>query len=86
MQDESKKAEDQKSAFLNRLQAADTTKQSLEQKMSEMIKIRAQLEAQIAADKQRSEDSVTRLETEIESLKARLMEKCQSQVREKCRL
>ena len=81
LQDESKKAEEQKSSFINRLQAADTTKHSLEEKIAELTKINTQLEVQMATDKQKSEDKVSHLEAEIESLKEKLVEKCQKQVR-----
>ena len=81
LQDESKKAEEQKSSFINQLQAADMTKRSLEEKIAELTKLNTHLEVQMATEKQKLEDKVGHLEAEIESLKEKLMEKCQKQVR-----
>ena len=80
LQSESKKAEDQKSSFISKLQAADTTKQAMEQRIAELTKVNTQLEVQMTADRQRAEDNVNRLEAEIEGLKERLQDKCQKQV------
>ena len=74
LQDESKKAEDQKCSFISRLQAADTTKHSLEEKLVEMTKRNTQLEVQVATVMQKSE-------ADIERLKERLTETSQKQVR-----
>lgn len=81
LQDESKKAEEQKSSFINQLQVADMTKHSLEEKIAELTKLNTQLEVQMATEKQKLEDKVSGLEAEIESLKEKLVEKCQKQVR-----
>ena len=83
LQDESKRAEEQKSTFISRLQVADTTKQGLEQKVSDLIRTKSQLEAQLATEKRNCEDSIGRLEMEIDNLKKRLLEKCDAQVRTK---
>ena len=81
LQDESKKAEEQKCSFINQLQAADMTKHSLKEKIAELTKLNTQLEVQMATEKQKLEDKVSCLEAEIESLKEKLVEKCQKQVR-----
>ena len=83
LQDESKKAEDQKNTFVSRLQAADASKTNLEVKMSELMKVNSDLQVQMAADKRKMDDVVSQLEGEVESLKKQLEERDQKQVRQR---
>ena len=102
LQEESHKAQVQKSEALSRLQTVDSSKQGLEEKVTELQRTNTQLQVclpsqeyvsifhtkqwfmcvqvELAGERHRAEDQVSRLEVELEALKERLQERAESQV------
>lgn len=65
---------------MSKLQSADSNKQDLESRLNEMMRANAQLKLEVSTERQKYEDIVSRLESELENVKERVQEKSERQV------